>query len=138
MTQLTQQLIDFADTDRREVNSKTKWHARLAPMPQDLFDGKTFEHEHDIIRLKGQLARVYNCMRDGRWRTLGEIRAHIQSGSEAGISARLRDLRKEKWGQQTVNRRRRGDPKSGTFEYQVIINPKGELSGDCCDETTTG
>ena len=66
---------------------------------------------------------VYGCMSDQQWRTLAEIRAFIKCGSEAGISARLRDLRKKTWGQNVVNKRRRGDPSLGIYEYQLIVNP---------------
>jgi hypothetical protein len=65
---------------------------------------------------------VYGCLSDQQWRTLAEIRACTKCGSEAGISARLRDLRKHRWGQHTVNRRRRGNGEDGLFEYQLIIN----------------
>jgi hypothetical protein len=39
-----------------------------------------------------QNGRVLALMRDGQWRTLGEIKAGIGGISEAGVSARLRDL----------------------------------------------
>src|SRR5215813_5548728 len=84
-----------------------------------LFDGATYEPEHDQERLAGQLARVLNLMRDGRWRSLREI-AEAVHGSEAGVSARLRDLRKKDFGQHTVNRRARGKRDKGHFEYQLI------------------
>jgi hypothetical protein len=82
------------------------------------FSGLTFSERHDSARLTGQLLKVYELMMDGKWRTLAEIQAHV-GGSEAGISARLRDLRKQRFGGFTVNHRRRGEPKSGLFEYQV-------------------
>jgi len=44
--------------------------------------------------------------------------------SEGGVSARLRDFRKEKFGSHTVNRRRKAG--GGTFEYQLIVNNKGK------------
>jgi hypothetical protein len=54
-------------------------------------------------------------MLDGQWRTLSQIVLHV-GGSEAGVSARLRDLRKQKFGAYTVNGRRRS---GGLWEYQV-------------------
>jgi len=87
----------------------------------DLFDGDSYEPEHDHARLVGQLERVATLMRDGQWRTLAEIQ-HVAGGSEAGVSARLRDLRKRKCGSHVVERRRRGDPADGLFEYRVIWN----------------
>jgi hypothetical protein len=108
---------DFANTDRAAANQKSR-----ASLP--LFDGPTYEDKHDRIRLSGQLARVYNCMSDERWRSLAEIRAFIKSGSEAGISARLRDLRKKKFGSHVVEGRRRGEPSDGAWEYRLIRNRK--------------
>lgn len=83
-----------------------------------MFDGDTFDSNADKVRLAGQMLAVYNLMRDGVWRTLAEIHA-VVNGSEAGISARLRDLRKSKWGSHEVSRRRRGYAKRGIFEYRV-------------------
>jgi hypothetical protein len=65
---------------------------------------------------------VYGCMSDQQWRTLAEIRAFIKCGSEASISAPVRDFRKKQWGQNTVNRRRRGQAALGIHEYQLIVN----------------
>ena len=79
------------------------------------FDGATFSAALDSGRLTSQLAKVYRLMRDGRWRTLGDIRG-IVGGSEAGISARLRDLRKKRFGGFTVERRRRT---KALWEYQM-------------------
>ncbi len=86
------------------------------------FNGDTYEPKFDATRLRGEMARVYNIIKDHQWRTLYEI--HLATGvhgdPEASISARLRDLRKAKFGSHTVNRRRRGDPKRGIFEYQLL------------------
>jgi hypothetical protein len=60
------------------------------------FDGDTFESKADGKRLSTLLDRVYGLMRDGRWRTLREI-ADATKGSEASVSARLRDLRKPRF-----------------------------------------
>lgn len=79
------------------------------------FDGSTFEMKRDGARLNAQLKRVRDLMLDGIWRTLEEI--SIATGyPEASISARLRDLRKEKFGGYQVNRRNMG---KGTWVYQV-------------------
>lgn len=79
------------------------------------FDGESFDLALDQDRLASQLDRVKRLMGDGRYRTLAEIRAAV-GGSEAGISARLRDLRKHRNGAHTVNRRRRTE---GTYEYAM-------------------
>jgi len=80
------------------------------------FDGADYQPERDDVRLAGQLLRIFDVMRDGRWRTLKSI-ANITRDSETSISAQLRHLRKKKFGAHTVNRRHLG---SGLYEYQVI------------------
>lgn len=57
-------------------------------------------------------------MLDGVWRTLGEIQAQV-GGSEASVSARLRDLRKDGFGSYLIDRRRRGEPSRGLHEYRL-------------------
>lgn len=84
-----------------------------------LFDGATFDPELDAKRLTCQLQRVFQLMKDGEWRSLAEIQEHV-GGSEAGISARLRDIRKPLGGSYTVERRRRGEAERGLFEYRVL------------------
>ena len=76
-----------------------------SPPPARAFDGKTYEVKEDHARLKGQLWRVFQLMSDGKWRTLSEIAEDAQ-GSEAACSARLRDLRKEKYGSREIERQR--------------------------------
>lgn len=80
------------------------------------FDGRTFDTERDAERLEGQLARVEALMLDGYWRSLATIAAAV-SGSEAGVSARLRDLRKTRFGGYIVERRRVTD---SLHEYRVV------------------
>jgi len=79
------------------------------------FDGKTFNHAKDGHRLSTQFELVRDLMLDGEWRTLREI-VNIVGGSEASISARLRDLRKERFGSHTVERRR---VDGGLHEYRL-------------------
>jgi len=107
-------IYEVLDRMKIEAHSPRLEHRPSPP----IFDGATFDPARDEIRLSGQLARVYNCMSDGEYRTLQEIRA-ICGGSEAGLSARLRDLRKTRWGAHVVNRRRRTE---GTFEYSLQVN----------------
>lgn len=82
------------------------------------FDGKTYEHERDTNRLSKQLYAVLDLMKDGRWRTLPQIASHTNS-PEASISARLRDLRKPRFGGHTVEREY---VSRGTFQYRLILN----------------
>lgn len=78
---------------------------------------RTYDLELDGPRLERLLDRVRGLMRDGRWRTLAEIVERV-GGSEAGVSARLRDLRKSPI-RAEVERRRRGEPALGLWEYRV-------------------
>lgn len=87
----------------------------VSPPP---IDGATYEPERDGERLGRQLVRVFDLMKDRRWRTLAEIAETVQ-GSEAAVSARLRDFRKAKCGSHTVERRYLYD---GIFEYQLTTN----------------
>ena len=79
----------------------------------------TYSKTLDGDRLTSQLAAVHALMQDGMWRTLGEIRAALGRGSEAGLSARLRESRTRHGGGWTVSRRRRGDPQAGLWEYAL-------------------
>jgi len=82
-------------------------------------DGPGLE-ERDQKRLNTLQGRVWTLMRDGAWRTLLEIQA-VVGGSEASVSARLRDLRKPAWvkvyGECEVQKRRRTE---GLWEYRVV------------------
>lgn len=82
------------------------------------FGGDTYEPEFDAARLRGQLADIYARMSDGAWHTLREL-AFVCGCSEASASARLRDLRKKRFGGHTIERRRVGDPKRGLFAYRM-------------------
>lgn len=86
------------------------------------FDGSDYDPALDHARLTGQILRVFGAMQDGAWRTLDEIAA-LTGDPHASISAQLRHLRKEKFGAHTVNKRRRGEPSAGLWEYQLIANP---------------
>ena len=80
-----------------------------------LFDGKTFSPERDGARLGAQLEAVRSYMLGHGWVTLGQIVAAV-GGSAPGVSARLRDLRKPRFGGYTVERRYVAD---GLWEYRV-------------------
>jgi hypothetical protein len=92
------------------------------PPPSVAFDGTTYEPDRDHARLKGQLWRVFQLMADGRWRTLAEI-SEDAGGSEASVSARLRDLRKEQYGAREIQRER---VDGGLWRYRMV--PKGDVS----------
>lgn len=67
------------------------------------FDGATYTLA-DRPRLAAQYIRVWHLMRDGKWRTLDEISA-ATGAPEASVSARLRDMRKPRFGENTIERR---------------------------------
>ena len=86
------------------------------------FSGVTYEASRDHDRLNAQLGRVRMLMMDGISRTLGEI-AEATGDPESSVSARLRDLRKPKFGGLTVNRSYVGD---GLWSYQVLLATQGQ------------
>lgn len=106
---------------------------------QPHFDGATFDQAKDGQRLTTQYERVLSVMQDGEWHTLQEIVIKISyppydQASEAGVSARLRDMRKPRFGGHVIHRRRKAD--GGLFEYRMLRN--AALSGwPRKDETET-
>jgi hypothetical protein len=83
------------------------------------FDGSAYNPETDDVRLTGQIKRVFETMKDGRWRTLGEIEAET-GDPQASISAQLRHLRKPRFGSHIVEKRNRRDAEHGHFEYRLL------------------
>lgn len=82
------------------------------------FDGSDYDPEHDQERLKSQLYRVYKAIEEASWLTLDEIH-NITKDPHASISAQLRHLRKPRFGSFNIEKRRRGDPKNGLWEYKL-------------------
>jgi hypothetical protein len=112
--------LDYVNQDRLNANPL------YVPPPLPLFDGATFDEKLDGARLNGQRLKVFELMKDGKYRTITEIKAEIKTGSETAISARLRDFRKARWGGHKVDPRRRGNGKLGVWEYRLILNPRAE------------
>lgn len=81
-----------------------------------LFDGETFDSKRDKARLSGQLHAVALIFSDHRWHTLSEISKRI-GASEASVSARIRDLRKERFGSHVIEREH---VEGGLFQYRMI------------------
>ncbi len=117
------------------------------------FDGK-YDVSKDHKRMAHQLDAVREFMADGVWRTVAEIvqtlttheivqgtclrcktadRAQpclLAHATETGISARLRDLRKPKFGGYVVESKRRFD--GGLWEYRLVVPvgvPKTPFAG---------
>jgi len=80
------------------------------------FGGFTFDQERDGPRLNRQCQTVFDLMIDGKFRTLREISRSCNE-PEASVSARLRDLRKPRFGSYNVERRHVA---AGVWEYRVL------------------
>lgn len=78
-------------------------------------DGETFDRKRDLDRLNRQARAVYEYMSHGQWRTLADISA-ATGHPEASVSARLRDMKKEKFGGFTVEKRYIAN---GLWQYRV-------------------
>ena len=93
------------------------------PKQADMFtgldhDGATYSQPRDQVRLNAQTQRVFDVMRDGEWRTLDRI-SFVTGDPEASVSARLRDLRKERFGGHTVDREH---VEGGLWRYRLTVN----------------
>lgn len=86
------------------------------------FDGETYDHERDASRLAKQYKLVFELMQDGEWRVLREI-SSVTGAPEASVSARLRDMRKKKFGSHVIEKRH---IEKGLFQYRLLVN-KGDL-----------
>ena len=87
------------------------------------FDGKTYDEKLDGKRLWTSLRAARDLLEkhQGEWFTLREIQDYLSrdyhvASSEAGISARFRDLRKAKHGGLEMESRRVG---GGLWEYRM-------------------
>lgn len=88
-----------------------------------LFDGPEYRPTFDKKRLTNQMENIIRLMKDNKWRTLSMIKRKT-GASETSISAQLRHLRKDKWGNQIIDKRRAGDKTKGLFEYRLtLIHP---------------
>lgn len=83
---------------------------------EQTFDGQTFKQERDGARLTKQLEAVKRVMGDGQWHTLHEV-CEIVKASTASVSARIRDLRKAKFGGFTIERQY---IRKGVWAYKLI------------------
>jgi len=81
-----------------------------------LFGGDTYDPEQDKDRLLTQLGRVRDVMFDGKWHTLRELVERC-GGSDASVSARIRDLRKRRFGAYVVESNR---VNNGLWAYRLI------------------
>lgn len=79
------------------------------------FDGETYEPDRDHGRLAKQMITVRDMAMRWDWITLRML-AELTGYPESSISARLRDLRKPKFGGYIVERRYEG---GGLWSYRV-------------------
>lgn len=86
----------------------------LATIPRR--DGATYSHARDGERLHLQHNRVLAAMRDGQEHTLAAL-SQITGDPEASVSARLRDLRKARFGSHNIERRY---VERGLFVYRLV------------------
>jgi hypothetical protein len=86
----------------------------IAP-PPGKFNGSDYVPTRDDVRLRGQQLRIWELMRDHRWRTLQQI-SEATGDPEASISAQLRHLRKPRFGGFTINKEHLGN---GLFQYRI-------------------
>lgn len=86
------------------------------------FDGRTYDRNRDRARLNSQLLTVRHAMLNpaGKWWKLADLARQLNF-PEGSVSARIRDLRKVKFGRWQVESRR--TPSGGTWEYRVVVTP---------------
>ena len=85
------------------------------------FGGSTYDEALDGSRLRQQLERVKKYLLDakGAWVSLQDCPAAIEGEGTAAITARARDLRKEKHGCYAVECRRKPSARHG-YEYRIL------------------
>jgi hypothetical protein len=79
--------------------------------------GETYDGDLDYDRLNEQAKRVYLAMIDMQWHTLAYL-AERTGDPEASVSARLRDLRKPRFGSHEIATRRVPGVQ-GLWEYRL-------------------
>ena len=99
----------------------------LIDLTQPKYNGPEYNPQQDQVRLSGQTKRIFNCMKDGVWRTYTEIQ-NITRDPVTSIASQLRHLRKTQFGKHQVLRRHRGDRKAGLYEYKLIVNPQIKIN----------
>jgi hypothetical protein len=83
-----------------------------------VFDGKTFDFLKDSPRLTSLLHKVLDYLKDGQYHSLHDIQVHC-GGTECSVSARLRDLRKIKFGSHHIEAKRE---EGGLWTYRLNSN----------------
>ena len=84
------------------------------------FDGETYDKNRDQVRLSRQIDKVQQFLEGNDYVTLDEISAATDIKNISSISARIRDLRKDRHGNRVVDRKYISD---GLYSYKLM--PKG-------------
>ena len=84
------------------------------------FDGETYDKNRDQVRLSRQIDKVQQFLEGNDYVTLDEISAATGIKNISSISARIRDLRKDRHGNRVVDRKYISD---GLYIYKLM--PKG-------------
>ena len=82
----------------------------------NFFDGRTFVQSRDGERLGKQMTAVLSHLQDGDWWTLAGLSA-VTGAPEASVSARLRDLKKPRFGSHVIERRH---VRRGLWQYRRL------------------
>ncbi len=93
------------------------------PLFRRHFAGPEYKTTADHDRLNSQHARVKALMEDGKWRTLDEI-SFATGDPVASVSAQLRHLRKDGFGNHKIGRLPVGDRDRGLFQYAMLDIPQ--------------
>lgn len=80
------------------------------------FGGATYDRDRDHERLGKQALEVWAVLQDREWHTLSSISA-ATGHPEASVSARIRDLRKPKFGGYEVERE---FVRRGLWRYRIV------------------
>lgn len=80
------------------------------------FDGDDYQSDRDKPRLTGQIKDVITFMRDGLWHSVTQIAATTQH-PEPSVSAQLRNLRKDRFGGHTIERKYAG---GGLYLFRLV------------------
>ena len=93
--------------------------------------GVTYDPALDGERLKKQLGRVFQVLSDHKWHSIEKIqdgcwwlRGKNGKDSQAGISARIRDLRKPEYGGYKVEHKR---IEGGLWMYRLVEPSAGPV-----------
>lgn len=104
----------------------------MAWMDPPDFDGETYDRDLDHERLTSQLNRVRAVLADGRWHTVSEVARAIGApdASVPSVTARIRDLRKTKFGGWFVQSRRAREDESGLWLYRMLPQDHPEAQAE--------